>query len=167
MDHSDKTTSEAIDTVWAMMAEIRTCMLVTKQGLTLRGRPMHAFPAREEGCVWFLTDRRGHVDDELARDPQGCLTFAKSSSNDFLSVSGECEVLDDRAKVDELWNDAARAYWPDGKDDPNIRVLRFLPADAEYWDGTGSSILITIKMLAARVTGERANLGENRKVPLD
>ncbi|MBS9475935.1 pyridoxamine 5'-phosphate oxidase family protein [Ancylobacter radicis] len=167
MDHSDTTTNEAIDKVWAMMADIRTCMLVTKQGITLRGRPMHAFPAREEGCIWFLTDRRGHTDDELARDPQGALTFAKPSSNDFLSVSGECEVLEDRAKLDDLWNEAARAYWPDGKGDPNIRVLRFLPSDAEYWDGTGSSVVIAVKMMAARLAGERPDLGENRKVPLD
>ncbi len=163
----DRNTDEAIDQVWQMMEDIRTCMLVTKQGVTLRGRPMHAFPAREEGCIWFLTDRRGHADDELSRDPQGALTFANGTKNDFLSVSGECEVLDDRAKVAELWNDAARAYWPQGKDDPNIRVLRFLPADAEYWDGTASSILITLKMVAARIKGERANLGDNRKVPLD
>lgn len=167
MERSDTTTAEAVDTVWDMMEDIRTCMLVTKQGATLRGRPMHAFPARDEGCIWFLTDRRGHVDDELVRDPQGALTFANESRKDFLSVSGECEVLDDRAKVDELWNDAARAYWPDGKDDPNIRVLRFLPSDAEYWDGTASSILITLKMVAARITGTRADLGDNRKVPLD
>lgn len=165
MDH--KTTEQAIDQVWEMMEDIRTCMLVTKQGLTLRGRPMHAFPSREEGCVWFLTDRRGHADDELARDPQGALTFANASKNDFLSVSGECEVTDDRAKIDELWNDAARAYWPEGKGDPNIRVLRFLPSDAEYWDGTASSIMITLKMAAARLKGERADLGDNRKVPLE
>ncbi|GLK74293.1 pyridoxamine 5'-phosphate oxidase family protein [Ancylobacter dichloromethanicus] len=163
----DKTTGQAADQVWKMMEDIRTCMLVTRQGATLRGRPMHAFPSREEGCVWFLTDRRGHADDELARDPQGALTFAKDSARDFLSVSGECEVLDDRARIDALWNEAARAFWPEGKGDPNIRVLRFLPADAEYWDGTSSSVLITLKMAAARLTGERADLGDNRKVPLD
>ncbi|MCK0197523.1 pyridoxamine 5'-phosphate oxidase family protein [Ancylobacter sp. 6x-1] len=159
--------AEAVDHVWEMMEDLRVCMLVTRQGASLRGRPMHGFPSREEGCVWFLTDRRGHVDDELDRDPQGALIFAKASSNDFLSVSGEFEVLDDRAKIDELWNDAARAWWPDGKGDPNIRVLRFLPEGAEYWDGTASSILITLKMAAARLTGKRADLGENRKVSLD
>lgn len=149
------------------MESIGTCMLVTKQGLTLRGRPMRALPAREEGCVWFLADRRGHKDEELGRDPQSALIFAHPGRNDFLSVSGETEVLNDPARVDALWNDAARAFWPAGRRDPNICVLRFLPEEAEYWDGPSSSVLIGLKMAAARLTGEAPDLGENRKVPLD
>lgn len=163
---TDTNISEAIDRVWEMMDDIRTCMLVTKQRLTLRARPMHAVPSREEGCVWFLTDARGHKDEELMRDPQGALVFADKSNNDFLSVSGEAEVLNDRTKINELWSDAAKAFWPAGKGDPNIRVLRFLPEDAEYWDGP-SSIIVGLKLAAARMTGRTPDLGENRKVPLD
>ncbi|MBS7588773.1 pyridoxamine 5'-phosphate oxidase family protein [Ancylobacter defluvii] len=166
MDRTLRTTTEAIDHVWKMMDDIRTCMLVTKHGLALRGRPMHAMPSREEGCIWFLSDRRGHKEEELERDPQGALIFAHPGRNDYLSVSGETEVSVDRAKIDELWNDAARAFWPEGKADPNICVLRFLPEDAEYWDGPSSSVLIALKMATARMTGETPDLGESRKVPL-
>jgi len=162
---TDTTTNEAVDRVWEMMDDIRTCMLVTKQGLTLRARPMHARPSREEGCIWFLTDTHGHKDEELAHDPQGALAFADKSANDYLSVSGECEVLNDRAKINELWTDAAKAFWPAGKDDPSIRVLRFLPEDAEYWDGP-SSMMVGLKLAAARIAGTTPDLGENRKVPL-
>jgi len=164
---SDKTTNEAIDRVWEMMADMRICMLVTREGETLRGRPMDAHPSREEGCVWFLSDRRGHKDDELQHDPQSALTFAHPGKNDYLSVSGQAEVSNDRAKIDELWSDMNKAFWPKGKTDPNICVVRFLPESAEYWDGPSSSIGVAFKMMAARLTGSPTDLGENRKVPLD
>lgn len=163
----DKTTAAAIDRVWEMMEDMRICMLVTREGETLRARPMDAHPSREEGCVWFLSDRRGHKDDELERDPQAALTFAKPGDNNYLSVSGQAEVFNDRAKIDELWSDMNKAFWPQGKSDPNICVLRFIPDQAEYWDGPSNSIGVLFKMMAARLSGSTTDLGENRKVPLD
>lgn len=160
------TETEAVDRIWEMMGDIRICMLVTREGETLRARPMDAHPSREEGCVWFLSDRRGHKDDELHRDPQAALTFTHPGRNDYLSVSGQAEVSDDHAKIDELWSDMNKAFWPEGKTDPNICVVRFLPERAEYWDGPSTSIGVLIKMMAARLTGSPTNLGDNRKVPL-
>lgn len=163
----ETTTQQAIDKVWSMMDDIRICMLVTREGETLRARPMDAHPSREEGCVWFLSDRRGHKDDELQHHPQAALTFAHPGRNDYLSVSGEAEVSNDRAKIDELWSDMNKAFWPQGKTDPNICVVRFMPDHAEYWDGPSTSISVVLKMMAARLTGSPTDLGENRKVPLD
>lgn len=163
----ERSTTEAIDRAWKLMGDIRICMLVTREGETMRARPMDAHPSQEEGCIWFLSDRRGHKDDELQRDPQAALTFAHPGRNDFVSVSGEAEILQDRAKIDELWTDMNKAFWPEGKTDPNIVVVRFLPERAEYWDGPSSSIMVALKMAAARMTGRPTDLGENRKVPLD
>ncbi|MCS0504898.1 pyridoxamine 5'-phosphate oxidase family protein [Ancylobacter mangrovi] len=161
-------TEKAVDHVWDMMDDIRTCMLVSKQGLTLRARPMHAINAREEGCVWFLSDRRGHKDEELQRDPQSALVFVDKSGRDFLSVTGETEVVQDRRKIDDLWSEGAAAYWPEqGKNDPNIEVLRFVPENAEYWDGPANGALVALKLVSARMAGRKPDLGENRKVPLD
>jgi general stress protein 26 len=58
----------------------------------------------------------------------------------------------------------AKAWW-DSADDPNIRVLKVTPEDAQYWDSPGTTVS-TIKMLAAAATGTRPNLGDNRKVAM-
>lgn len=163
----DRSTQQAIDHVWEMMEEIGTCMLVSRLGVTLRGRPMRAIPQQEENAVWFLSDRRGHKDEELQREPQSALIFADPSGRDFLSVSGETEIVEDRARIDDLWSEGAAAWWPQGKADPNIQVLRFVPDQAEYWDGPSSAILTSLKLAAARLKGEVPDLGDNRKVPLE
>jgi hypothetical protein len=37
------------------------------------------------------------------------------------------------------------------------------PSQAEYWDGPGA-LVATVKMAVAAMTGNRPQLGENRKV---
>ena len=93
-----------------------------------------------------------------------CLTFADNSGHRYVSVSGTANVLEDRNKVEELWDPSNRAFW-DNKNDPNIRVLRVRPSMAEFWDSPGK-LVTTVKMAAAALTGAKPDLGENRKVML-
>jgi general stress protein 26 len=58
----------------------------------------------------------------------------------------------------------AKAWW-DSAEDPNIRILKVTPDDAEFWDSPGN-VISYVKMAAAAVTGSRPNLGDNRKVAL-
>jgi len=79
-------------------------------------------------------------------------------------VTGEASVSSDRAKIKELWNPWAKAWW-DSPDDPNICILKVTPTQAEYWDTPGK-IINTIKMAVAAATGNRPEIGENRKVAM-
>jgi hypothetical protein len=54
--------------------------------------------------------------------------------------------------------------WWSGPDDPNVRVLRIEPRLAELWDGPSSSIVAAFEFAKARLTGDKPDLGENRKV---
>jgi general stress protein 26 len=92
------------------------------------------------------------------------LAFADNSNYKFLSLSGRAEVANDRAKIKELWEPTAQAWW-DSADDPNIRVLKVTPVEAEYWDSPGK-VISFIKMGVAAVTGSRPDLGENKKVAM-
>jgi general stress protein 26 len=154
------------DIAWKMIEEIDLCMLVTQDGNgdQLRARPMSAHAAREEDAIYFLTDSHGHKDEEVEIDDHVCLTFADNSGYRYLSVTGRANVLDDRARIAELWDSDAEAFW-DSKDDPSIRVLRVRPSMAEFWDSPGK-IVTTLKMAAAAITGTKPEFGENRKVAL-
>lgn len=154
------------DRVWSLIERIGYCMLVTHDGSgdRLRGRPMSAHPERDEDAIYFLTDVRDYKDDEVEINDNVCLTFAENESYVFVSVSGTANVLDDRSKVHALWSSAAQAFW-EGKDDPNIRVLKVRPAMAEFWDSAGR-IVTSVKLAAAAMTGNKADLGTNRKVVL-
>ncbi|HET9396855.1 MAG TPA: pyridoxamine 5'-phosphate oxidase family protein [Nitrospiraceae bacterium] len=150
--------------VWDLMEKISFCMLATWNGSELRSRPMDARVRRKENVIYFLTDVRHQKDDEVSRFPKLNLAFADTDAMKYVSLSGEAEMSNDRAKIKELWEPTAKAWW-DSSDNPNIRLLTVTPADAEYWDSPGKTISM-VKMLVAAATGAKPDVGKNDKVAM-
>jgi general stress protein 26 len=157
-------TARDVDRVWELMKKIGFAMLVTRDGDKLRARPMSAYLQREENTIYFLTDARRHKDEEIARNPSVNLSFADASNQKYVSLTGNAVVSNDRAKIRELFSTPAKAWW-DSAEDPNIRVLKITPDDAEFWDSPGT-VISYVKMAAAAVSGTRPDLGDNRKVSM-
>lgn len=153
-----------IDRVWELMKKIGFAMLVTRDGDKLRARPMSAYLERESNAILFLTDARRHKDEEIARDPHVNLSFANAGDQKYVSITGTASVSNDRARIRQLFSTPAKAWW-NSADDPNIRVLKITPDDAEFWDAPGS-VISYVKMAAAAVTGTRPDLGDHRKVAM-
>jgi general stress protein 26 len=156
--------SADIARTWELMKKIGFAMLVTKDGDRLRARPMSAYLDREANAIYFLSDARKHKDDEIAKNPQINLSFADAGDQKYVSVTGTAVVSNDRARIRELFTTTAKAWW-DSAEDPNIRVLKITPDDAEFWDSPGT-VISYVKMAAAAVTGTRPDIGTNRKVAI-
>jgi general stress protein 26 len=150
--------------VWDLMKKIGFAMLVTADGDRLRARPMSACLERDNNTIYFLADARRHKDEEIARNPNINLSFADPGSMKYVSITGKAVVSNDRTKIKELFSTPAKAWW-NSADDPNIRILKITPDDAEFWDSPGA-VISYVKMAAAAVTGNRPDLGDNRKVAL-
>lgn len=153
-----------VDRAWELMKKIGFAMLVTRDGDKLRARPMSAYLQRDENAIYFLADARRHKDEEIAQNPSVNLSFADAGSQKYVSVTGIAAVSNDRARIKELFSTAAKAWW-NSADDPNIRILKITPDDAEFWDAPGSMISY-VKMATAAMTGTRPDIGDNRKVAL-
>jgi general stress protein 26 len=155
---------EDLERVWSLMEKIGFAMLVTLDGDKLRARPMSAFVRRNENTIYFLTDARRHKDEEIARHPGVNLSFADTGGQKYVSLTGTAAISNDRAMIKDLFSMPAKAWW-DSSDDPNIRLLRITPDDAEFWDSPGK-VISYVKMAAAAASGSRPDLGDNRKVQM-
>jgi general stress protein 26 len=153
---------EAIDTIWYLAKSIDFCMFVTWDGERQRARPLSARPDRDEHRIYFLTDVDGAKDEQIERFPKVTLAFSDIRAHDYVVITGDARVSDDRAKTRELWTRADEAWW-DSADDPAIRVIAVEPADAELWKGP-NRLVAGAKMLTAAVTGAKVDFGENRKI---
>ena len=151
---------------WAMMKRIGVCMLVTHErtGDSLHARPMVPHVDLENDAIWFLSDRRREKSEEIAKNLNVCLAFADTAGQKYVSLSGHAKVLNDRAKISQLWSTPAKAWWP-SKDDPNIQILHVTPIAAEFWDGPGA-IVAYANMATAALTGTQSALGSHQKVAL-
>lgn len=152
--------------IWNHIQKIGTCMLVTHDGDRIRARPMRGIIQPDRNAIWFITDANSEKDNDVARHPSVCLTFTDTHDQNFVSVSGEVERVDDRAQLTELWNEGAEAYYPHGKNDPSVVLLKFVPSMGEYWDAPSNPIVLAIKLLQANLTGERPDLGTNEATSL-
>ena len=83
-----------------------------------------------------------------------------------MSVSGTAEIVADRAKIDELWSPAMKLFFPEGKDDPNLRLIHVHAESAEYWDGPGTLLGKALSFVLSAVQDEPARLGDNGFVDL-
>ncbi len=153
------TDADSTKLVWGHISDIGTCMMVTQDGDKIRARPMAGLARPLENAIWFFTARNTPKEGEVKIAPSACLTYADTKGQTFVSVSGQVSVVRDRAKIDELWSGAVEFYFPKGKDDPAIELLRFEPEIAEYWDAPSSPILLAIKFVKSKLTGERPELG--------
>jgi general stress protein 26 len=90
----------------------------------------------EPTCVvWFFTSRESAKVCELGDDDR--VQVICQDDHTFVSIAGAASIVDARAKIDELWNERLRAWFPRGKDDPNLVLIAVTPIDGEYWDNKG------------------------------
>ncbi len=156
-----------IDRVWTLIKDIPVAMVVTHdgQGQHMRARPMAARPAQEEGAIYFLTDVDAPKAEEIRRNDTICLAFADHRSRKYVSITGHAEIVDDQERIKQVWSIYDKTFWPD-ENDPRIRILRVTPESAEFWEGAGA-VVTGVKLAAASISGERMNLGANKKVGFD
>jgi general stress protein 26 len=153
--------------VWDILEKSSIGMLTTRFGGGLRARPLDARPDRTAGLIFFITDVRGLKDDEIALAPEVCFTVVDADDKAYLSITARAELLNDAALAATYWKKTDNVWWPDGSQDRHVRLLRLDPQRAELWDGPASSMVAAYEFAKARVTGEKPELGENRKVMVD
>ncbi|PVY42485.1 pyridoxamine 5'-phosphate oxidase family protein [Pontibacter virosus] len=143
-----------------------TMMTTVDEDGSLRSRPMSTQKIGEDGVVWFFTGYESGKSHEIKNDSHVNLSYSKPSDNVFVSVSGKATLSKDRAKIEELWTPELKAWFPDGKEDANIGLIRVDIEKAEYWDSPNSAVTHLIGFVKATLSGESYDPGENKKIDL-
>ena len=158
--------AENLDKLWSMMKGIGVGMLTTEDGGHLRARPMHPSQAKFEGTLWFFTKKSSHKVDEVNAEHDVGVTFADSGKQDYVSLSGRASLVTDRAAIDSHWSEPLRTWFPNGKDDPDIALLKVAVSAAEYWDAPSSTMIHAYGYVKAAITGKSPDPGGNEKINL-
>ncbi len=148
-----------------LMRDDRFCMLtsVGEEG-RLHSHPMTPQEVTEDGDVWFFIDGTSTQAANITREKRVNLAYSDGST--WLSVAGHGRLVDDRAKVDELWNPMVSAWFPDGKDSDSVRLLLVESDSAEYWDTPGGRVASALAFAKSKLKGERPDVGESGTVQL-
>ena len=152
-----------------LVKDIDFCMLTTvDEGGDLHSRPMSSNGDIDpNGDIWFFTNASSHKVSEIAKLAKVNVSFADPDNQRYVSVSGRAQLDRDRKKIDELWRPEFKIWFPKGKDDPEVALLRIKLEKAEYWDSPSSTIGYALSFVSSLVTGKQPDLGENKKLEIE
>jgi general stress protein 26 len=98
-------------------------------------RPMHIAEVRADGDIFFATSMDSPKITEISINPEVVVTF--QGNRQFAAVYGRAELVRDRNLIDHLWSEAWKVWFPEGKSDPTLCLIRVDGREGEYWDNAG------------------------------
>lgn len=154
--------NEQTEEIRDILDDVRVCMLVDTFQAGLRARPMALhFDDDTDEALWFITDTNSGKVDEVMKNPSVCVSVQKGQT--YASITGNAEIVENRAKLKGIWSPFVDAWYPEGPDSPNVTLLKVTPSHGEYWKGD-SKVVAGVKMLIASARDERPDIGESAKV---
>ncbi|MDX1536617.1 pyridoxamine 5'-phosphate oxidase family protein [Arsukibacterium sp.] len=149
--------------IWNLIKNIKTGMLTTLHGSELRSRPMVLVQDAYDGTLWFYTDLESEKVMEVAKDHDVCVTFADPDNQTYVSLTGVGRAVNDKTLIDKYWNTFVAAWFPEGKDSPNVGMLEVKVQKGEHWDSDSSKMMKSVKTMTAKMKGQQPDLGEHEK----
>lgn len=152
MNYSDGDPGEMKDKFWRALADSPFVML------QLDADPHSAAPMTAQldkdadHAIWFFTARDNH----FAKMGAATATYAAKDHELFARFAGRLVEETSAAIKDEHWSTIVEAWFPGGKNDPAVLMMRMELGDASIWSGD-LGMLTTAKMaLGMNVRDEAA-----------
>lgn len=141
-----------------LLEDFSTAMLVTRTPVgELRCRPMTIAEVHENADVCFVTSIDDAKSEEIRNDPNVCVALQKGQK--YLSLTGTAELIQDRDKLREMWNEAWKVWFPEGPDSPEVTLLKVHATYGEYWDVSGlNGVKYLYRAGRAYFSGERPEM---------
>lgn len=149
-DHANDDVAKVAELV--DQARIAMLTTMTAEG-THVSRPMALQEVEFDGDLWFFTYDDSPKAAEVRTHPQVNVSFSDDKHNAWTSLSGRAEIVQDRAKAEELWAAPLEVWFPDGLETPNLALLKVHVETAEFWEASQSRVKKLIGGVRAAVTG--------------
>ena len=127
-------------------------------------RPLQTLKFDANGELVFFTAADSHKIDELRANPDVNIAYVHPGERRYVSVRGTARIDRDRATIDELWSATQRVFFAEGKDDPNLAVLRVHVRDAAYWESAGNFVVRALDFARGMLGSEPSDLGRHGRL---
>jgi general stress protein 26 len=154
-DNTNLTAQKGVEKIKDLVDDIKICLFCThlKTDDGSKARPMAAQEVDDEGNIWFFSGLDSDKNQEIKQDKHVQLFFSDPSKSSFLVVNGEAQEIVDHQKFEEYWSPLVKTWFKEGKDDPNLSLIKVVPHTNYYWDVDGNRMVNFLKMLASVATG--------------
>jgi general stress protein 26 len=155
----DLTAAEAEKEFWKHLKSSNTGMLGLDQP-GYHNQPMTGFREEETGTIWFFT----RDDTDFARDvavggQTGMFTYQSKDQEVYACIHGDLSIDQNRERIDKYWNPVLAAWYPDGKDDPHLTLIRFDGDDGRIWVSKKGLVGFAFEIARANLTKTLPDVG--------
>lgn len=128
--------------LWKKMADSPFVMVGPVDGSTHSAPLTAQLDEDQVDTLFFFVGR----DNRIAGAGRVMVQFVSKGHDFFACLDGDARVDNDMAMIDKLWNKQVEAWFPGGKTDPNLALVRVDIDSAELWE-TDMSLGGKLKML--------------------
>jgi general stress protein 26 len=164
--------TDKLERFYDLVRDLDVAMLTTRRadGL-LVSRPM-ANQARSDGAdLWFVTSRESPKLVEIGDDPNVNLAYYKDRTREWISVAGTARIVDDRAKIRELYRPDWRAWFGDAgderdgtPDDPRMVLIAVDIRLAHFLEVNKPQVVVLFELAKGMITGKTPDFPDVQEI---
>jgi general stress protein 26 len=121
-------------------------------------QPMTAFLDRATHQIWFFSYKDTALARAVAAPTPAMFTFQHDHAL-YACIGGSLEVQYDADRMERFWNSTVAAWYPAGKHDPRLTLLRLDAREAEVWIQEAGPARFAWQITKAKVTRHQPDLG--------
>jgi general stress protein 26 len=133
---------------WTELSDSPFVMLGLQDVEDSRTRPMTAQidvpedgDKEDGGPLYFFASKTEHLVTAMGQSHRAVATYAAKGHKLFAHIHGNLTLSNDRGVIDRLWNPIIASWFKDGKDDPDLALIRFDTDQANIWKAeTGATL---------------------------
>ena len=145
--------------LWEEIAETRFGMLGAASARAEHFVPMTTFAEPETGSLWFYTQTDNSLAEAAQTGATGLYVFMSKDRKLQAAIRGRLTASADPLHRDKFWSPVVSAYFPKGKNDPHLIMLRLACEDTEVWVSDSNVVKFAFEIAKANLTGVAPELG--------
>jgi general stress protein 26 len=153
--------------LWKELGRARTVMLGIVGGAPVQHfQPMSAFAEPDTGEIWFFTRKETDLARACQAGADAMMILMTKDQELQACIGGRLTQVYDRERMDRYWGPVVAAWYPEGKDDPALTMLRLDAHDAQIWLSEAGPVKFAYEIAKANATGRMPDIGDRAHVDL-
>ena len=160
-DDLDRTKGE--ERLWNAIDDTRVGML----GLDEPGQhmqPMTAFAEPDTNSIWFFTRRTTDLARDVGGGKSAMFCLISKDREVYACVEGRLQASHDPERIEKHWNPVVASWFKDGKDDPELTLLRLDADNAQIWVNQAGPIRFAWEVARGNLTDHRPDMGDRANI---
>ena len=151
--------------LWKEIDHVKTVMLGLVGGPHMQ--PMTGFAVQPDGTVWFYLRKDNDLIKQAGPGGKPAMFRLLTRDHGFIAcVGGTVAEHYDRDRIARFWNPMVAAWFPDGKEDPELTLLRFTPEDAQVWVSQSNPVSFGFALAKAKLSKTVPDVGASAHIDL-